>query len=93
MTIDEMTKVLTKISSQCFETKVLNVILTQYNEIKNLEKRVEGLEAKVNEIIENWNTEIEGEDAEALNSEIKEDNSQEEPIVENTGSADSQEVK
>ena len=93
MTIDEMTKVLTKISSQCFETKVLNVILTQYNEIKNLEKRVEGLEAKVNEIIENWNTEIEGENAEALNSEIEEDNSQEEPIVEDTGAADLQEVK
>ena len=93
MTIDEMTKVLTKISSQCFETKVLNVILTQYNEIKNLEKRVEGLEAKVNEIIENWNTEIEGEDAEALNSEIKEDNPQEEPIVKDTGAANVQEVK
>ena len=93
MTIDEMTKVLTKISSQCFETKILNVILTQYNEIKNLEKRVEGLEAKVNEIIENWNTEIEGENAEALNSEIEEDNSQEEPIVEDTGAAISQEVE
>lgn len=93
MTIDEMTKVLTKISSQCFETKVLNVILTQYNEIKNLEKRVEGLEVKVNEIIENWNTEIEGENAEALNSDIQEDNSQEDLFYEDTDSSDLQEVE
>ena len=47
------------------------------------------LQQKVNEIISNWNVEIEGKNAEAVNPEIKEDNSQEDLIVEDTGSADS----
>lgn len=55
MTVDEMNKILTKISSQTFQTKILNVVLTQYNEIKNLENLVIELQKKVNEIIDGWN--------------------------------------
>lgn len=55
MTIEEMNNVLTKISSETFQTKVLNVLLTQYNEIKTLEKLVIELQEKVNEIIDGWN--------------------------------------
>jgi len=54
-----------------------------------LEGLVIELQQKVNEIISNWNVEIEGENAEALNPEIKEDSSQEDLVVEDTGSADS----
>ena len=93
MTLDEMTKVLTKISSESFQTKVLNVILTQYNEIKNLEKNIIELQQKENELITNWNEKFGNQNAEALNSEIQEDSSQEEPIVEDTGAAISQEVE
>lgn len=93
MTIEEMNKLLTKINSQSFETKILNVMLTQYSEIKSLEKQVKELQQKVNEIITNWNTEIEGQNAEALNNDIQEDEIEVDLVDEDTGAADFQEVK
>jgi len=43
---------------------MMNAILTCFQEVKILEKMVVELQEKVNEIIGNWNTEIEGiEDA------------------------------
>ena len=93
MTTQEMQKYLSNLQNDRFQTKILNVILTIYAEQKQLEGLVSELQQKVNEIISNWNVEIEGENAEALNSEIEEDSSQEDLVVEDTGSADSQEVK
>lgn len=93
MTTQEMQKYLSNLQNDRFQTKILNVILTIYAEQKQLESLVIELQQKVNEIISNWNVEIEGENAEALNSEIKEDSSQEDQVVEDTGSADSQEVE
>ena len=93
MTTQEMQKYLSNLQNDRFQTKILNVILTIYAEQKQLEGLVIELQQKVNEIISNWNVEIEGENAEALNSEIEEDSSQEDLVVEDTGSADSQEVK
>ena len=88
MRLEDMNKLLTQISSESFQTKVLNVILTQYKEIKQLETRVNELQQKVNEIISNWNTEIEGVgDAEALNNDIRENVLQEDIINKDTGSA------
>ena len=92
MTTQEMQKYLSNLQNDRFQTKILNVILTIYAEQKQLEGLVIELQQKVNEIISNWNVEIEGKNAEAVNPEIKEDNSQEDLIVEDTGSADSQEV-
>ena len=93
MTTQEMQKYLSNLQNDRFQTKILNVILTIYAEQKQLEGLVIELQQKVNEIISNWNVEIEGENAEALNPEIKEDSSQEDLVVEDTGSADSQEVE
>lgn len=88
MKFEDMNKLLTQISSESFQTKVLNVILTQYKEIKQLEARVNELQQKVNKIIKNcWITENEGiKGAETLNDDIQEDTSQEDTINEDTGS-------
>lgn len=52
MTAIEMKEILSKISNETFQTKVLNVLLSQYSQIKQLEKIVVELQQKVNEIIE-----------------------------------------
>lgn len=52
MTTIEMKEILSKISNETFQTKILNVLLSQYGQIKQLEKIVVELQQKVNEIIE-----------------------------------------
>ena len=47
----------------------MNALLACYQEVKNLEKVVVELQEKVNEIILNWNTEIEGENADPVEQE------------------------
>ena len=52
MTREEMQKYLIKIQEQDPQTKMLNAILTCFDENKKLEKMIVELQQKVNEIIE-----------------------------------------
>ena len=64
MSFEEMQEFLNGIQAQKPQTKMMNAILTCFQEVKILEKMVVELQEKVNEIIGNWNAEIEGiEDA------------------------------
>lgn len=65
MTREEMQKYLIKIQEQNPQTKMLNAILTCFDQIKSLEKLVIELQQKVNEIIEFINM----ENAEPVNEE------------------------
>lgn len=88
MTFEEMQNFLSKIQSEKTETKIMNAILTCYQEIKQHEKMIIELQEKVNEIAKNWNTEIEGvEDAETVNADIAEDVVEEDDLPEATGAA------
>lgn len=76
MTIEDMQNFLNRIQAEKSETKIMNALLSCYQEVKGLEKMVIELQEKVNEIIGNWNEEIEGvegaevvEAADALNEE------------------------
>ena len=103
MTFEDMQSFLNGIQSEKAETKIMNALLSCYQEVKNHEKMIIELQEKVNEIAKNWNNEIEGvedaevneateeenEAAEALNPDIEEDEHQEDIIDECTGSADS----
>ena len=60
MSFEEMQEFLNGIQAQKPQTKMMNAILTCFQEVKILEKMVVELQKKVNEIIGNWNTEIEG---------------------------------
>lgn len=94
MTIDEMSSYLNQIQNSSPQTKILSAILTCFQEVKQLEGLVIELQKKVNQIIGNWNTEIEGvKNAEALNSDIEEDTHEEDIIDELTVPADSQSIE
>lgn len=76
MTFEDMQNFLNGIQAEKPETKIMNALLSCYQEVKGLEKMVIELQEKVNEIIGNWNEEIEGvegtevvEAADALNEE------------------------
>lgn len=60
MTFEDMQKFLNKVQQEKTETKIMNALLACYQQVKNLEAVVIELQKKVNEIISNWNTEIEG---------------------------------
>lgn len=60
MTFEDMQKFLNKVQQEKAETKIMNALLTCYQQVKNLEAVVIELQKKVNEIISNWNTKIEG---------------------------------
>ena len=63
MTIEEMQKELTQLHNEQFETKVLNIILNIYAEIKGHEKAIIELQQKINEIVKLINN------AEPINTE------------------------
>lgn len=63
MTIEEMQKELTQLHNEQFETKILNIILNIYAEIKGQEEAIIELQQKVNEIIKLLNN------AEPVNTE------------------------
>ena len=98
MTFEEMQSFLSKIQAEKPQTKIMNALLSCYQEVKEHEKLIIELQKKVNEIAKNWNSEIEGveeteeENAAALNPDISEDMIQEDDLVEYTGAA-VQEVK
>lgn len=104
MTFEDMQSFLNGIQSEKTETKIMNALLSCYQEVKNHERMIIELQEKVNEIAKNWNNEIEGvedvevseaiegednETAEALNPDMEEDTIQEDTIDEYTGAADS----
>ena len=60
MTFEDMQKFLNKVQQEKTETKIMNALLACYQQVKNLEAVVIELQKKVNEIISNWNVEIEG---------------------------------
>lgn len=94
MTFEEMQSFLSKIQAEKPQTKIMNALLSCYQEVKEHEKLIIELQRKVNEIAKNWNSEIEGieeeeeENAAALNPDISEDMIQEDDLVEYTGAAD-----
>ena len=59
MSFEEMQTFLSNIQAERPETKMMNAILTCYQDIDQLKKMVVELQEKVNEIIENWNVKIE----------------------------------
>lgn len=69
MTFEDMQLFLNKTQQERTETKIMNALLACYQEVKNLEKVVIELQEKVNEIILNWNTKIEGENADPVEQE------------------------
>ena len=93
MTFEEMQSFLSKIQAEKPQTKIMNALLSCYQEVKEHEKLIIELQKKVNEIAKNWNSEIEGvkdvevENAAALNPDISEDIIQEDDLLENTGAA------
>ena len=75
MSFEEMQEFLNSIQAQKTQTKMMNAILTCFQEVKILEKMVVELQKKVNEIIGNWNSEIEGaapvqQEEDATNNDI-----------------------
>lgn len=96
MTFEEMQGFLSNVQAEQPETKIMNALLSCYQQVKQHEKMIIELQEKVNEIAKNWNQEIEGvnndgiedaETAEALNPDIEEDVIEEDDIVDYTGSA------
>lgn len=94
MTFEEMQSFLSKIQAEKPQTKIMNALLSCYQEVKEHEKLIIELQKKVNEIAKNWNSEIEGvdeeeevENAAALNPDISEDMIQEDDLIEYTGAA------
>ena len=94
MSTDEMREYLISAQQQTLQNKILSAILTCFQNIKELEEQIIDIQYKVNEIIKEWNTKIEGvEDAEALNPEIVEDTPEEDIVDELTVPADSQSIE
>lgn len=69
MTFEEMQSFLNGIQAEKTQTKIMNALLSCYQQVKTLEKLVIELQEKVNQIAKNWNEEIEGvEDAEFVDA-------------------------
>lgn len=60
MTFEEMQSFLNGIQAEKTQTKIMNALLSCYQQVKTLEKLVIELQEKVNQIAKNWNEEIEG---------------------------------
>lgn len=93
MTYDEMQEFLNKIQTEKTQTKIMNALLSCYQQVKQHEKMIIELQEKMNEMISQWNTEFGGvddeiEDAETVNPDISEDMIQEDDLPEATVAAD-----
>lgn len=65
MTFEDMQGFLNRIQAEKTETKIMNALLSVYQEVKEHERLIIEIQEKVNEIAKNWNQEIEGvQDAE-----------------------------
>lgn len=60
MTFEEMQSFLNGIQAEKTQTKIMNALLSCYQQVKTLENLVIELQEKVNQIAKNWNEEIEG---------------------------------
>lgn len=93
MKFEDMRDFLQEIQNNDPQTKIMNAVLTCFQETKQLETLVIELQNKVNEIIIEWNkiqkedNEDKHESAEALNNDMPEDTPQEGMINEDTGAA------
>lgn len=81
MDLESMRSFLIKAQEESFQTRVLNAILSCFEEIENVKIELNETREKVNEVIENWN-----ENAETVNDDIEED-IEVEDIIEEDGDA------
>lgn len=68
MDLESIRSFLIKTQQESFQTRVLNSILTCFEEIENIKIELNETREKVNEVIKNWN-----ENAETINDDIEED--------------------
>ena len=75
MDLESMKSFLIKTQEESFQTRILNSILTCFEEIENIKIELKEIREKVNEVIENWN-----ENAETVNNDIQEDDEVEDAL-------------
>ena len=75
MDLESMRSFLIKAQEESFQTRVLNAILSCFEEIENVKVELKETREKVNEVIENWN-----ENAETVNNDIQEDDEVEDAL-------------
>lgn len=93
MTYEEMQDFLNKIQAEKPQTKIMNALLSCYQQVKQHERMIIELQEKINEMISQWNSEFGGvdddiENAETVNPDISEDMIQEDDLPETTVAAD-----
>ena len=97
MTFEEMQEFLNKVQTEKTQTKIMNALLSCYQQVKQHEKMIIELQEKTNEMIIQWNKEFgvpedNIEDAETVNPDISEDMIEEDDLPEATVAAN-QEVQ
>lgn len=97
MTFEEMQEFLNKVQTEKTQTKIMNALLSCYQQVKQHEKMIIELQEKTNEMITQWNKEFgvpedNIEDAETVNPDISEDMIEEDDLPEATVAAN-QEVQ
>lgn len=75
MNLENIKTFLIKTQQESFQTRVLNAILSCFEEIENIKIELNETREKVNEVIKNWN-----ENAETVNNDIEEDNEVEDAL-------------
>ena len=92
MTFEEMQEFLNKVQTEKTQTKIMNALLSCYQQVKQHEKMIIELQEKTNEMIIQWNKEFgvpedNIEDAETVNPDISEDMIEEDDLPEATVAA------
>ena len=92
MTFEEMQEFLNKVQTEKTQTKIMNALLSCYQQVKQHEKMIIELQEKTNEMITQWNKEFgvpedNIEDAETVNPDISEDMIKEDDLPEATVAA------
>ena len=92
MTFEEMQEFLNKVQTEKTQTKIMNALLSCYQQVKQHEKMIIELQEKTNEMIIQWNKEFgvpenNIEDAETVNPDISEDMIKEDDLPEATVAA------
>ena len=75
MDLENIRNFLIKTQQESFQTRVLNAILSCFEEIENIKVELNETREKVNEVIKNWN-----ENAETVNNDIEEDDEVEDAL-------------
>ena len=92
MTFEEMQEFLNKVQTEKTQTKIMNALLSCYQQVKQHEKMIIELQEKTNEMIIQWNKEFgvpenNIEDTETVNPDISEDMIKEDDLPEATVAA------